>query len=60
MAIVLQLAVGSLEGLYTGRQYWFGSFEEVAGLGRTLVVVISLGSTLNAVLPDRTSRTASR
>ena len=52
VAIVLQLAVGSLEGLYTGR-HSFGSFEEVAGLGRTLVVVISLGSTLNAVLPDR-------
>ena len=52
VAIGLQLGVGSLEGLYTGR-HSFGSFEEVAGLGRTLVVVISLGSTLNAVLPDR-------
>jgi FlaA1/EpsC-like NDP-sugar epimerase len=51
VAWLLQIAVGTAEGLYTGR-HRYGSFEEVAGLTRSLVWVITLGGTLNAVLPS--------
>ena len=44
--IALQLAVGLFEGLYKGK-HSFGSFEEVAGLTRTVTVVTCAAFLLN-------------
>src|SRR5690606_23219998 len=45
--------IGSREGLYRGR-YAFGSFEEVAAVARTTVIVTALGAVANPlVFPDR-------
>lgn len=52
LVLVLQLAVGSTEGLYSGR-YSFGSFEEVAALARTVVAVAAVTGVVNfTILPD--------
>ena len=47
-AWVLQVGVGWVEGLYTGK-HRYGSFEEVAGLTRSLVIVTAVGAMANAV-----------
>ena len=53
LAWAVQGAVGMSEGLYRGR-FSFGSFEEVAALARTSVVVTAIGAAVNQLaFPDR-------
>ncbi|MGQ0432411.1 MAG: polysaccharide biosynthesis protein [Microthrixaceae bacterium] len=49
LVLVLQCALGAVEGLYAGR-YSFGSFEEVAALTRTVVAVTVVAAVVNQVL----------
>lgn len=49
LVLSLQVAVGGASGLYLDR-YSFGSFEEVAALARSAVIVTILGGSANAVL----------
>jgi FlaA1/EpsC-like NDP-sugar epimerase len=49
---ILQVAVGWAEGLYSGR-HQYGSFEEVAGLVRTLFVTTFAVTLLDALMPTR-------
>ncbi|CAN5528518.1 nucleoside-diphosphate sugar epimerase/dehydratase [soil metagenome] len=53
VVLVLQGLVGAREGLYVGR-YRYGSFEEVAALARTVVVVTAVGAVVNRfAFPER-------
>ncbi len=47
--ILLQLSIGMLMGLYTGK-WRFGSFEEVGSLGKSLVIITILTFLLDATL----------
>jgi FlaA1/EpsC-like NDP-sugar epimerase len=47
---VLQVAVGTVVGLYKGR-YRYGSFEEAAALVRTATVVSVAGCVVNVLMP---------
>jgi len=49
LAVVLQLGIGTLEGLYSGR-YSFGSFEEVFGMGRTVLAITAIGAIANVLV----------
>ncbi len=48
LVLALQAAVGAVEGLYLGR-YSFGSFEEVAALTRTVVIVTLTAGALSSI-----------